>query len=163
MELTAKQKFISKIIAVIYIFGGLVGTIFIVPQIFYISFDLTSAFAYVFLVLQIIVALFGGWKLWNSQKIGMLLLSWLSIPLIETSLIVYRSVFGIGITPTLLIADSSSGFNLAFHFGYDGSLFFLGDIYGFTIGINIVAIIMLGALAKIMKGVDIKSWPFKTA
>lgn len=159
MELTAKQKFISRIIAVIYIFGGLVGAIFIAPQIFYISFDLTSVFAYVLLVLQIIVALFGGWKLWNSQKVGMQLLSWLSIPLIETSLIVYYSAYGIGIIPTLSMGFGSSGFNLAIRLGYDSALFFLANVAGTIIGINIVAVIMLGAFAKIMKGIGIKSWP----
>ena len=164
MELTAIQRNTCKIIAAIYMIGGIFGAIFIAPQIFYIKFDLISVFVYLFVISQIAAALFGGWTLWQSKKIGMQILywlSWLSVPLIETSLIAYYSAYGIGIIPTFLIDTGRAGFNLAIHLGYDSALFFMPNISGITAGVNLVAVIMLVALAKIMKSVGIRKWLMK--
>ena len=149
MELTAKQRTTCKVI------GGIFGAIFIMPQIFYIHFDLISVFAYLFVILQISAALFGGWKLWQSKKIGMRILywlSWLSVPLIETSLISYYSAYGIGIIPTLLMDIGRAGFDLAIHLGYDSALFFMPKISGITVGVNLVAVVTLIVLTSIMRG-----------
>ncbi|MCL2075912.1 MAG: hypothetical protein FWH15_05650 [Betaproteobacteria bacterium] len=152
----------GKFIALTYLIGGIVGVLQILPQLNRVSLDPVSAFAWLILLAQIAVAVYGGWQLWNFRPIGIQLLYWLSwscVPVFSMIGIKYWCVIGFGLLPTFSFGFGHTSNNLSFHLGYESTLWFNFDGGNILLGLNIIALWFALALTKMLRENRIKRWP----
>jgi hypothetical protein len=159
---TTERTTEQKIIAIVYLIGGLFGIIITLSQINGTSLDLMSSLAWLILLAQIGAAIYGGWQFWNQRPIGAQLLYWLSwscVPVISLSVFSYWCAIGLGLFPTVSFGLGNFGVNFNFHFGYASELWFYTNNTGFLLGVNIVALLFVSILAKFMRKAGIPKWP----
>lgn len=150
----------NKIISIAHMIGGALGLIMLLPQLPSAAslFPLGLLFL---LIIQVVGALYGGWKLWKGETIGYQIVYWVClscIPVISFPFLRYWSSIGVGLFPSFSLG-SYTGFHLNFNFGYDSQLWLNPNDNGLTIGVNVVSLIMLISLKNIMTQRDIKTWP----
>ncbi len=161
MSLTTEKSSQQRIIPLFYLVGGAIGAVTTLSQLNGTSLDAASAFAWLVLMFQIAVALYGGWQYWNEHAIGYQLLYWLSmscIPAFTFSAASYYHAFGVGVFPVLSLGGGI-GFNFYFRFGYFSELALVPGTPGITIGVNLVAIALLASISRLMKWANIARWP----
>ncbi len=159
---TAPRSAAHKVIAIAYLVGGVFGVITTLPQLNGVSLDLMSALAWLILLSQIAVAIYGGWQFWNHQPLGVQLLYWLSwscVPVVSFSLFSYWCAMGLGFFPTVALGLGNFSTDFSFRFGYTGELLFNPENTGLLLGVNVVAIVFVLLLTKLMREANIPRWP----
>lgn len=158
----APRSTAQKVIAIAYLVGGVFGVITVLPQLNGVSLDLMSALAWLILLAQIAVAIYGGWQFWNHQPFGAQLLYWLSwscLPVVSFSLLSYWCAMGLGFFPTVALGPGNFSTDFSFRFGYTGELLFNPDNSGLLLGVNVVALLFVLSLTKLMREANIPRWP----
>ena len=152
----------QQVIAITYLAGGLFGAITSLPQLNGVSLSFMSALAWLILLAQIAMAIYGSWQFWNFHPIGAQLLYWLSwscVPVISFSVISYWCAIGVAFFPTVAIGPGNFSTDFSLRFGYASELWFNNDNVGILLGVNVIAILFVTILTKIMREVGIPKWP----
>jgi hypothetical protein len=151
-----------KVISVAYLVGGLFGAVTTLPQLNGASLDFLSALAWLILLAQIAVAIYGGWQFWHQRPVGAQLLYWLSwscVPVISFSWLSYWCAIGLALFPTMALGLGHFGTDLSLRFGYASELWLNPGNSGFLFGVNAVALLFVSVLTKFMREADIPKWP----
>lgn len=164
MDSGANQGIRGALVAWYYIISGAIGLIISISAITRSYIDADSAVAWLFLLVQLCAAIFGGVEILRRHKRGYQMLYWVSlscIPAFGSSLLSYYSALGIGIIPTISFGVGYSGTSFLFKFGYDSELNFLSGVGITTLGINIFAVVLTIYLRSLLKRVGIRAWPLQ--
>lgn len=159
---TAQRGTTHKVIAIVYLVGGLFGVVMTLPQLNGASLGLMSTLAWLILLAQIVAAIYGSWQFWSHRPIGAQLLYWLSwscVPVISFSLLSYWCAMGLALFPNITLGPGNFGADFSLRFGYASELWLNPGNSGLLLGVNLVALLFVSLLTKLMREAGIPKWP----
>lgn len=142
-------------IAGLYLLGGVVGLVALLPRLNGASMSLPEALVKLFHLALLIAAILGSVQLLRRQGSGVRLLfwlSWLCVPSLVTPWFLYWCGFAIDVVPELSLFAGSFNPSIQVHFGHRFTLLHLPDLPGVGAGVNLVALgcaLVLGRLEPV--------------
>lgn len=150
------------------IIGGGIGILVIASLISTMTFEIQIVLTWLFLLVQNVLALYGGWRFWNNSISGVRILYWVSlssIPVIFYSGFSYTSTIGPTLLATLtlgqvidnqyIFANINFDLGITYHIGRD-----LATVDNTTIvGVNLVALSFVLILGRAMKVAGVSLFP----
>lgn len=154
----------QKVIAFAYLIGGVFGAFALMPKFNGATPELLPALAWLLLLAQVAVAIYGGWLFWRHSPIGAQLLYWLSwscVPAISFSVFSYRCAMGLALLPTISLGPGNFSADFSLRFGYASKLWFdTGDV-DLLLGVNLIALLFVYLLAQHLRQVGVPIWPLQ--
>lgn len=169
IDFTSKPKLalICKALAAVHILGGAFGLVTCLSHMHGKALGFMLLLSYLFLLGQVAVGMFGGWKLWKEEHAGLQILYWLSwmcVPVVITQVFTYFCGFG-AVIP--VYAHSSFGHMKLlthFYFGFASQVAiaqknFFSIFVGTGFGVNVFAIGLVVFIDRIMTQLGVRRLP----
>lgn len=147
------HKLMRLALSAIYFFGGVVGLYVLLSQAQIFMVSAIAIILFSLMVIQNLVAIYGGVQFWRGNPEGghlLYWLSWTSVPVFSSTMLSYHSIIGLGLTPIITLTPGMYDFHIQFTLGYEGALKWFPTFDIFQLGLNLAPLVFIAMFRSIL-------------
>ncbi|MGG4603389.1 hypothetical protein ACLPHM_01210 [Paenalcaligenes sp. Me131] len=151
---STSHKLLRQALSAIYFFGGIVGLYVLLSQAQIFMVSALAIILFSLMLIQNVVAIYGGVRFWRGNPEGGQLLywlSWTSVPVFSSTMLSYHSIIGLGLTPTITLTPGMYDFHIQFTLGYEGALKWFPTFDIFQLGLNLAPLLFIAVIRALLQ------------
>ena len=151
---STSHQFMRQALSAIYFFGGIVGLYVLLSQAKIFMVSAIAIILFSLMLIQNLVAIYGGVRFWRGNPEGGRLLywlSWTSVPVFSSTMLSYHSIIGLGLTPIITLTPGMYDFHIQFTLGYEGALKWFPTFDIFQLGLNLAPLLFIVVIRMLLQ------------